>query len=96
MQITKKAQAGSFESSDILILVEPQQEGKGRNISLESSVYHQYGDKIKAIITDFLDKYEIEDIHLVANDKGAIDTVIAARMETVLQRATETQLGTLY
>jgi citrate lyase subunit gamma (acyl carrier protein) len=96
MKITKKAQAGSFESSDILILVEPYEEGKGRNIQLESAVFHQYGDRIKSIIIDYLDKYKLEDIHLVANDKGAIDAVISARMETVLQRATNTQTGTLY
>lgn len=96
MKIIKKAQAGSFESSDILILVEPNNKGEGRNIQIESGVFQQYGDTIAALINDVLDKYEITDIHLKAHDKGAIDPVILARMDTVLQRALNIQLGTLY
>lgn len=96
MKILKKAQAGSFESSDILILVEPNKKGDGRNIEIESGVFQQYGDKIELIINNVLDTYEINDIHLKAHDKGAIDAVISARMETVLTRALNQQLGTLY
>lgn len=96
MKITKKAQAGSFESSDILILVEPNKKGDGRKIEIESGVFLQYGDKIEALINQVLDTYEISDIHLKAHDKGAIDAVILARMETVLTRGLEQQQGTLY
>ena len=93
MQKIKSAQAGSFESSDILILVS---EGKGRKIELESGVYAQYGDSILALINIVLDEYNIHDIYIKAFDKGAIDAVIRARMETVLNRAKDKQEGTLY
>lgn len=96
MKILKKAQAGSFESSDILILVEPNKKGEGRKIEIESGVFVQYGDKIKALINKVLDDYDITEVHLKAHDKGAIDAVICARMETVLLRALDKQMGTLY
>jgi len=96
MRIIKEAQAGSFESSDILILAEPISEGEGRKIELDSGVYKQYGERILILINEVLDTYKITDIHLKINDKGAIEPVILARMETVLERALENQQGTLY
>ena len=88
MKILKKAQAGSFESSDIIILIEPS-ETKGRKLKIYSSVALQYGDQIKRLIEKELDKFEIDDIHLIAKDKGALDITIAARIETALKRATQ-------
>ena len=96
MKLLKKAQAGSFESSDILILIEPNEKGEGRKIDIESGVFQQYGDKIKKLIVEMLDTYKIKDIRLKAHDKGAIDAVILARMETVLTRGLDQQQGTLY
>ena len=96
MEIVQKAQAGSFESSDILILVEPNKKGQGRKIEIESGVFKQYGDKIEKLINIVLDNYGIDDVHLKAHDKGAIDAVISARMETVLTRALNQQAGTMY
>jgi len=91
MKIQKSAQAGSFESSDILILVEPAEEKSGRNIELDSNVKYQYGDKILEMINECLDSYQIEDIHLIAKDKGALEPTIKARLETVMQRALNIQ-----
>lgn len=96
MQTIKKAQAGSFESSDILILVSPVEKGKGRIIEIDSGVFPQYGDKILEIFNNVLDQYKIDDIQIKANDKGAIDAVITARLETVLERCLGKQEGTLY
>ena len=95
MEIVKKAQAGSFESSDILILAEPIPKGDGIIIHLNSDVQKQYGEEIENLIKDILHKYSVKDIHLVLKDKGAINTVICARMETVLKRASNQQKGTL-
>ncbi len=96
MKIIKKAQAGSFESSDILILAEKPTEAKGRVIQLKSIVEKQYGDKILKTVNEVLDKFEVSDIHLVVHDKGALKPVIEARMETVLLRASNNQKGTMY
>lgn len=96
MKKIRKAQAGSFESSDILILAEPVNKGEGRKIELDSDVDLQYGERILALINSILDDYHVNDIHLIVNDKGAIEPVICARMETVMQRALNEQQGTLY
>ncbi len=96
MKIVTKAQAGSFESSDILILVEPVAKGAGRKLTIDSGVFKQYGSDIERLITRILNEHQVDDIHLIANDKGAIIPVIEARMETVLQRASGNQKGTLY
>lgn len=87
MKIIKKAQAGSFESSDILVLVEPVTDNSGRKIEIDSTVMKEYGSNIKKLIDKCLDSYHIQNIHLIAKDKGALDPTISARIETALKRA---------
>ena len=87
MEIKQTAQAGTFESSDMLVLVEPIEKGTGRVIELKSPVILQYGEDIKAEINQVLDKYEIADIRLICNDKGALSATISARIETAITRA---------
>ena len=95
MKIIKSAQAGSFESSDIMILIEAVPENTGHKIEIDSTVMLQYGDEIKKIITQKLDEHNVLDVHLIAKDKGALDPTISARIETALTRASNLQKGTL-
>ena len=95
MKIIKKAQSGSFESSDIIVLIEPAIENSGRNIEVDSTVMLEYGDIIKNLITKKLDEYSITDIHLIVKDKGALEPTINARLETAIIRACDLQKGTL-
>ncbi|WP_372794982.1 citrate lyase acyl carrier protein [Lutibacter sp.] len=95
MKIIKKAQSGSFESSDIIILIEPVIENSGRNIEIDSSVMLEFGDSIEKLITNKLDEYSITDIHLIVKDKGALEPTINARLETAIMRACDLQKGTL-
>ena len=90
------AQSGTFESSDILVLVEPAEENTGRKIELESTVMFQYGNDIRAEIDKQLDLFEIEDIHIVVKDKGALSATISARVETAILRCLGKQEGTAY
>lgn len=87
MKVMQSAQAGTFESSDILILVEPAPENSGRNIELNSSVETQYGEQILGDITQVLDQLEVKDIHIIARDKGALSPTIQARVETAIRRS---------
>ena len=89
------AQAGTFESSDVIFLIEPLPEHSGRKIELFSSVLHQFGVSFNKIVTDMLDQYEITDIHLIARDKGALEPTIKARLETAIKRSLGIQEGTL-
>jgi citrate lyase subunit gamma (acyl carrier protein) len=81
------AQAGTLESSDILVMVEPVEAGSGRQIDLESNVMTQYGERIKEQVIRILDAMYIADVHILVKDKGALDATIWARVETALQRS---------
>jgi citrate lyase subunit gamma (acyl carrier protein) len=94
MEIKSIAQAGTFESSDILIMVEPAR--NGREIDIDSSVLIQYQDLLLKEINTVLDKYDIADIHLIAKDKGALSCTIVARTETAVLRSIGLQKGTGY
>ncbi|RPH34225.1 MAG: citrate lyase acyl carrier protein [Bacteroidales bacterium] len=95
MVIKQQAQAGTFESSDMLVLVEPVSEGTGRVIELHSPVMVQFGKSIKEEINNALDEYEIKDVRLICNDKGALSATISARVETAIRRALQIQDGVL-
>lgn len=86
MKIEKPAKAGTMESNDIYIMVYPS-EHNGISIELESIVIKQFGKKIEQEIRDTLKKLDVESIHLVAKDRGALDYTIRARVETAVKRA---------
>lgn len=85
MKIVKNAAAGTMESSDILITVEPSEEGI--SIDLTSSVEKQFGRQIRSVIRQVLEQLDVENAAVTAVDKGALDCTIRARMETAIYRA---------
>ncbi|WP_027633226.1 citrate lyase acyl carrier protein [Clostridium hydrogeniformans] len=86
MEIIKPAKAGTLESNDILIMVYPNEEGK-IEINLESIVKKQFGEVILQVIEDKLKEMSVESITIKAQDKGALDYTISARVETAIMRA---------
>lgn len=88
MKITKAAKAGTLESSDIFIMVMPNEKG-GIELQLESIVAKQFGDQIEKVILDKIREMNVEDVLIKAQDKGALDCTIGARVETAIKRATE-------
>jgi citrate lyase subunit gamma (acyl carrier protein) len=88
MNISKVAKAGTLESNDILIMVMPNENG-GIELELESIVMKQFGEQIKKVIIDKIKEMDIKDISIKAQDKGALDYTIAARVETAIKRAVE-------
>jgi len=89
------AQSGTFESSDVIFLIEPLPDNSGRKLELFSTVMQQYGLSFNRIVTEMLDEYQMTDIHLIAKDKGALEPTIKARLETAIKRSMEQQEGTL-
>lgn len=85
VEIKRIARAGTLESSDILITVKPAVEGI--EIQLESDVGKQFGKQIKKVIYDVVRDFNIDNIFIKAQDKGALDYAIRARTETALSRA---------
>jgi citrate lyase subunit gamma (acyl carrier protein) len=86
MEIIQDGMSGTMESSDINILIQPNPEN-GILINLKSAVEKQFGNKIRAIIKETLEKLEIRDAIVTANDKGALDFAIIARVECAVHRA---------
>lgn len=86
MKITKAAKAGTLESNDILIMVSPNESGK-IELELESIVRQQFGDVIEEVILRKVREMGVEGITIIAQDKGALDYTIGARVETAITRA---------
>ena len=85
MEIKKIALAGTLESSDVQVTVEPFD--KGVTLSLESSVMNQYGQQIKETVLETLDRLGVKNIKISLVDKGALDCTIKARIECAVLRA---------
>lgn len=87
MEIKKPAMAGTLESSDCQVTVEP---GEGRvEFNLESAVINQYGNRIKEVVLETLKNLEIDNVKLTMVDKGALDCTIKARVEGAVFRAVD-------
>jgi len=86
MKITVPAKAGTMESNDIYIMVQPNDKG-GIILDLESIVIEQFGKQIKEMILKTLEEMGIKDIHIIAKDRGALDYTIKSRVETAVKRA---------
>ena len=87
MEILKPAMAGTLESSDAQVMVEPGEDGI--ELSLESSVMNQYGRQIKKTVLETLDRLEVKDAKVTVVDKGALDCTIKARVECAVFRAND-------
>lgn len=81
--------AGTLESSDISVTIE-QNEDKGIEIQLKSSVENLYGKQIIKVIRETLENMGVSDALVRANDKGALDCTIQARVTSAVSRATQT------
>lgn len=87
MQLKHSAIAGTLESSDVQVMVEPADE---LTIILKSSVKKQYGDQIMATVKEVLENLEIDKASVVIQDQGALDCTIRARVQTAVLRASDT------
>lgn len=88
LELKRSAIAGSLESSDVQITIEPNP-GGGREIQLQSAVKMQFGDSILELVGQILDTFKVKNARVHLNDKGAIDAVITSRMQTAICRAAQ-------
>lgn len=87
MKIVREALAGTLESSDLMVRISPR-EGE-LAVVLQSEVVHQFGPQIEAVVRDCLAKLGIDEGLVMIEDKGALDCVIAARVQTAVSRAVD-------
>lgn len=86
MQIIKEAIAGSLESSDLLVSVAPSQDGE-LDVVLRSEVAKQFGAQIRRLVLETVEQMRITSGRFIIEDKGALDCVIQARVQTATLRA---------
>ena len=84
MKILKKGQAGTMQSSDLMVTVEPAEE---LVVEIQSTVKKQFEHLIRAKINEVLVKFETTSGRISVSDRGALDYAIEARLEAALQRA---------
>ena len=83
----KAAQAGTLESGDIMVTLQPAESGAGVAVELESIVLLQYGSAIRRTANEVLAAAGIADATLRLVDRGALDCTIRARLKTAIARA---------
>jgi citrate lyase subunit gamma (acyl carrier protein) len=83
--IKATAMAGTLESSDAQVTVEP---GTGGiELSIESSVMNQYGRQIKACTLETLKRLGVQNGKVTVTDRGALDCTLKARIEAAVLRS---------
>lgn len=87
MKIIKNASAGTMESSDVYVEITPAQ--SGISLEVESVVAGQFGSQITAAVQDVLNELQVESASVRVVDRGALECVIRARVETAVLRAKE-------
>ena len=80
-------QAGTLESGDILVFIDLTVQEKGISIDLDSPSIVSFGKQIISVIRNTLDNLGVHDAYVKAQDRGALDCTISARVETAARRA---------
>ena len=86
MVIRRKATAGTMQSSDLTVAVEP---ADRIEIRIESTVKKQYEQAIRERIREVLARLGVTAALVQVSDRGALDYAIEARDEAALRRAAE-------
>ena len=87
--IAQAGNKGEGVRSDCFITMELTSSG-GIDLDLKSKVKALYGDRIEALVKDILSFYQIKNAKIQIEDTGALDFVIAARMEAVIKQLIDT------
>ena len=84
MKIVKKGQAGTMQSSDLMVTVEP---ADTLTIEIQSTVKKQFEHLIRARLEQVLGTLGVASGKISVSDRGALDYAIEARLEAALNRA---------
>ncbi len=83
MNIRKKSQAGTMQSSDLIVFVEP---ANALEVEIESTVQQQFGHLIRERVDEVLRRLRVERGRIRISDRGALDYAIEARVEAAVRR----------
>lgn len=82
--IIRSATAGTLESSDVFVTLEPND--AGLEIEIDSVVLKQFGGEIRRAVEETLSDLQVTCAKVSVVDRGALDCVIRARVETAVLR----------
>lgn len=85
MEILKPAMAGTLESSDCQVTVEPG--NGGIQFDLDSAVINQFGNQIRKVTFETLKNLDVKNVNIRIVDKGALDCTLKARIEGAVFRS---------
>ncbi len=85
--IKRAAVAGTDEKSDAVVTVEPG--CGGVVIEIQSVVKNQFGEAIEDAVREVLESMGVENALVKVADRGALDCVLRARVETAVLRGRE-------
>lgn len=83
MRIRKKTQAGTLQSSDLMVFVAP---AEHLSVEIESTVQQQFGHLIRERVEAVLRRLGLEGGQVSVSDRGALDYAIEARVEAAVRR----------
>ena len=86
-EIIKAAVAGTDEKSDAVVTIEPCEHGL--QLEIKSVVMNQFGAAIEASVREVLADMGVENAVVRVADRGALDCVLRARVETAVLRGKE-------
>lgn len=86
MKIIRPAVAGTLESGDVMVRIAPL-DSQDIELQINSSVEKQFGAAIRATVLAILSRHQVRGVQLFVDDKGALDCILRARLETLLARA---------
>ncbi len=86
MRIATKSTAGTMQSSDLVVTVEP---ADRLEIHVDSTVKQQFEHLIRAQVERTLARHGVTRAVVRVSDRGALDYAIDARVEAALRRAAE-------
>jgi len=83
-KIVKTGRAGSLESNDLIVEIEPADD---LIIEIKSVVEDIFKDQIENVVKKTLKDLNIDKAKIRIDDRGALDFTISARVETAVKRA---------
>jgi len=86
MEIIQIGLAGSMESSDVLVRIEPKLLD-GIELTIDSVVEKQFGEAIRTVILSTLEEMNVQRAIVSVMDRGALDCTLNARVKTAVCRA---------
>lgn len=85
MKIGKRVTAGSLESSDVMVTLEPADSSE-LELMVDSIVEKQFGRRIREVATEMLEKSGLSSGIVRIQDRGALECTLRARIETAIER----------